>query len=76
MPEAAAELLRYAFEELGLAAVWCSHYADNPRSRRVIEKSGFVFWREGTVHDDPTGTERPARFYTLTRDEWSRRRKG
>ena len=76
MPEAAAELLRYAFEELGLAAVWCSHYADNPRSRRVIEKSGFVFWRGGTVHDDPTGTERPARFYTLTRDEWSRRRKG
>ena len=76
MPEAAAELLRYAFEELGLAAVWCSHYADNPRSRRVIEKSGFVFWREGTVHDDPTGTERPARFYTLTRDEWSRRTKG
>ena len=30
MPEAVSELLRYAFEELGLAAVWCSHYADNP----------------------------------------------
>ena len=73
MPEAAAELLRYAFEDLELAAVWCSHYRDNLRSRRVIEKCGFSFAFEGTVLDGPTGEERPARFYELTRAAWRRR---
>ena len=73
MPEAAAELLRHAFEDLELAAVWCSHYRDNLRSRRVIEKCGFSFAFEGTVLDGPTGEERPARFYGLTRAAWCRR---
>lgn len=71
MPEAAAELLRYAFEELDLAAVWCSHYMDNSRSRRVIEKSGFRFQFDGSVLDGPSGQTLPARFYLLTRAAWS-----
>ena len=70
MPEAVSELLRYAFEELGLAAVWCSHYADNPQSQRVIEKSGFSFQMEETVVDGPTGQEKPTKFYVLTREMW------
>ena len=73
MPEAAEELLRYAFQDLGLAAVWCSHYADNLQSRRVIEKCGFLFQFEAPILDAPTGTEKPARFYVLTREDWSRR---
>ena len=73
MPEAVEALLRYAFSELGLAAVWCSHYTDNPRSRRVIEKSGFSFRFEGRILDGPTGAEKPARFYTMTRGEWEAR---
>ena len=73
MPEAAEELLRYAFQDLGLAAVWCSHYTDNLQSRRVIEKCGFAFRFEAPILDAPTGTEKPARFYVLTREDWSRR---
>ena len=73
MPEAVSELLRYAFEELGLAAVWCSHYADNPQSQRVIEKSGFSFQMEETVVDGPTGQEKPTKFYVLTREMWESR---
>ena len=72
MPEAAAELLRYAFAELGLAAVWCSHYTDNLQSRRVIEKCGFSFRFQEAIPDGPTGTHRPARFYVLTREVWRR----
>ena len=71
MPEAAAELLRYAFEELKLACVWCSHYTDNPQSRRVIEKCGFAFRFEAPILDGPTGAEKPARFYLLTREAWT-----
>ena len=73
MPEAAAELLRYAFEEMGLAAVWCSHYADNPQSRRVIEKSGFQLRFEEPVVDGPTGVGKTTKFYVLTREQWARR---
>ena len=72
MPEAAAELLRYAFEELKLACVWCSHYTDNLQSQRVIEKCGFAFQFEAPILDAPTGTEKPARFYALTRTGWER----
>lgn len=42
IPEAVEKLLEYGFRELGLAAVWCSHYAGNQKSRRVIEKCGFL----------------------------------
>ena len=73
MPEAAEELLRYAFQDLGFAAVWCSHYTDNLQSRRVIEKCGFAFRFEAPILDAPTGTEKPARFYVLTREDWPRR---
>ena len=71
MPEAAEELLRYAFEEMDLAAVWCSHYGDNPQSQRVIEKCGFVFQFEETVVDEPTGEQKPTKFYVLTREQWA-----
>ena len=70
MGEAVSELLRYAFEDLELVAVWCSHYTDNVRSRRVIEKSGFQFQSDAPILDDPTGAEKPARFYLLTREAW------
>ncbi len=43
IPEASRELLRHAFEELGMCAVWCGYYDGNEKSRRVQEKLGFVY---------------------------------
>ena len=43
MPEAAGELLRRAFEDLGMRAVWCGYYEGNDRSKRVQEKLGFAY---------------------------------
>ena len=43
MPEAAGELLRRAFEDLGMTTVWCGYYDGNAKSKRVQEKLGFVF---------------------------------
>lgn len=43
IPEAARELLRYAFEDLGMNRIWCGYYDGNIKSRRVQEKLGFVF---------------------------------
>lgn len=47
MTEAAREVLRYGFEELGLSMVSVTHYTFNERSGRVIEKCGFR--REGIM---------------------------
>ena len=45
IPEAAREMLRYAFEELGMNRIWCGYYDGNDNSRRVQEKLGFVHVR-------------------------------
>ena len=36
MPEAAREMLRHAFEDLGMQNVWCGYYDGNTKSKRVI----------------------------------------
>lgn len=43
MPEAVREILRRAFDKLGMSKVWCGYYEGNAKSRRVQEKAGFVF---------------------------------
>ena len=43
IPEASRAVLRYAFEELDMRAVWCGYYDGNEKSRRVQTKLGFVY---------------------------------
>lgn len=43
VPEAARELLRHGFENLGMAGIWCGYYDGNEKSKRVQEKLGFVY---------------------------------
>ena len=43
IPEASRAMLRYAFEELGMRAVWCGYYDGNEKSRKVQTKLGFVY---------------------------------
>ena len=43
IPEASKALLRHAFEDLGMRAVWCGYYEGNEKSRRVQQKLGFVY---------------------------------
>ena len=45
IPEASREMLRYAFEELGMNRIWCGYYDGNEKSRRVQQKLGFVYQR-------------------------------
>lgn len=70
MPEAAAELLRYGFEDRGLAAIWCGHYDFNDQSRRVVEKCGFLYRFTGRTWAELMGEERTELHYALTREEW------
>ena len=43
MPEAASELIRRGFEDLGMTTIWCGYYDGNHKSKRVQEKLGFVY---------------------------------
>lgn len=43
IPEAAAELIRHGFEELGMNKIWCGYYDGNTKSKRAQEKLGFIF---------------------------------
>lgn len=71
IPEAAEAVLRYAFETLGLDAVWCGSYDGNEKSARVQEKLGFTY--RYTLENvycrllDEVKTEQVSR---LTRKEW------
>lgn len=44
MPEAAKEVIRYAFEKLKINTLFCAHFFDNCQSKRVIEKCGFQYY--------------------------------
>lgn len=71
MSEAVRRAIDYAFAEANLGMVSVSHYTFNDRSRRVIEKCGFVY--EGTIrgaflrYDGKIFDEA---IYSLARSEW------
>ena len=47
MPEAVKAIIKYLFEEENLEVISCCHYPFNLKSKRVIEKCGFIY--EGTI---------------------------
>ena len=71
IPEAARELLRHAFEDLNMRAVWCGYYEGNEKSRRVQQKLGFVY-RYTTHNLDVAlmGEKRTGYTSLLTREQW------
>ena len=42
IPEASRALIRHGFEDLGLTRIWACYTEGNAKSRRVMEKCGFV----------------------------------
>lgn len=71
MPEAAAELLRHAFEDLGMRAVWCGYYEGNLKSKRVQEKLGFEYNHTHPAVPVPLmGETRVGITNRMTRAQW------
>ena len=71
VPEAAGELLRRAFEELGMTTVWCGYYDGNRKSKRVQEKLGFVFHHTCNEVPVPLLNEvRRGHTSVLTKEQW------
>ena len=71
VPEAAREMLRHAFEDLGLARVWCGYYDGNEKSKRVQEKLGYTHqWTTEDVPVPQMGETRRGYVNLLTKEEW------
>ncbi len=76
IPEASREMLRHAFEDLGLDRIWCGHYTGNGKSRRVQEKLGFRFVRTAAHQPVPEmGTTREEQVRILTKEDWTEARR-
>lgn len=76
IPEAVNELLRYAFEDLAMSAVWCGYYDGNVKSQRTQEKCGFKYSHTEEQKPVPLlGEVRTEHFTKLTLEEWKKLRK-
>ncbi|MDD6871508.1 MAG: GNAT family N-acetyltransferase [Clostridiales bacterium] len=74
MSEAAARAVSYAFEDMALNTLWCAHFIDNDRSRRVIEKTGFRYLKP-FVYNTRDGRHLESMLYILTREDYENRLK-
>ncbi|HBT95817.1 MAG TPA: RimJ/RimL family protein N-acetyltransferase [Coriobacteriia bacterium] len=71
IPEATEELLRHAFEDLGLSAIWCGYFDKNENSKRVSEKCGFRFQHtEKNKQFSLIGAVKTQHVTRITKDEW------
>ena len=76
IPEALAELIRHAFGELGLTALWGSCFVGNNASRRVMEKCGFRYVRtDSELSGCADGSHHAGDILLLTRDAWLQARR-
>lgn len=76
IPEAVREILRHAFEDIGMNKVWCGYYDGNVKSKRVQEKCGFRYqWTTPDV-DVPLMNEiRTGHVSCITKEEWEQMQK-
>ena len=72
IPEAAAEMLRHAFEDLSMQKVWCAYYDGNTKSKRAQEKCGFKYqWTTEGVDVPMLHEKRTGHVNLLTAEDWT-----
>lgn len=71
IPEASNEIIRHAFEDLGLRRLWCVCDDSNAKSKRVMEKCGFGFDHiTKGLTCELTGKIADEYFTTLSNEQW------
>ena len=71
MPEAVREMLRHAFEDIGMTKVWVGYYEGNTKSKRVQEKAGFRYqWRSEGLDVPLMHEKRTGYVSSMTKDQW------
>ncbi|HBY65822.1 MAG TPA: hypothetical protein DEG42_05540 [Acholeplasmataceae bacterium] len=69
MVEAVNAVLLYAFYDVELDEVVCGHMVSNIQSRRVIEKTGFIYTHEED-RDHFDGTKVPIKMYLIKKNDY------
>lgn len=73
IPEACRELLKHAFTQLGMGAVWCGYYDGNEKSRKVQEKLGFVYrYTTENLELPLLGEYRTGHTNLMTKERWQK----
>lgn len=73
MPEAAKEILRHGFEDLGMNVIWCGYYDGNQKSKRVQEKLGFTYHHTCQKVPVPQMHEvRVGHMNQMTKEQWEK----
>jgi RimJ/RimL family protein N-acetyltransferase len=68
--EAAREIVRYAFEQLGLHRIYAAHFGTNPASGRVLQKIGMRYEGTRREHHRKWGEYEDRVEYGLLVSEW------
>lgn len=75
IPEAVRKLQEYAFDEVGMNTLWCAYYDGNDKSRRVMEKCGFIYHHSVENVDCPLIHEvRKEHVTCLKKEDWLKNR--
>ena len=69
--EATKELLKIAFEEIGLQRVYLNVLSDNDRAVHLYEKCGFVYEGEFRNHIKIRGEMKSLKWYGILKDEFT-----
>ena len=71
MTEAVKEVLRHAFEDIGMLKVWVGYYEGNLRSKRIQEKCRFRYqWSTKEVYVPLMKEKRTGHVSSMTKDQW------
>jgi putative acetyltransferase len=73
MTETVKRVLQHAFMDLDLPRVMVCHFIGNDKSRRVIEKCGFVHTHFGEYKTLNFGVKK-SKYYILTKDNYIKNR--
>ena len=70
-PEAVSEILRHAFEDIGMTKVWAGYYEGNTKSKRVLEKCGFRYqWKSEGVEVPLMHETRTGYVSSISKEQW------
>lgn len=73
VPEAAKELMRYAFEERNISTLWCGYFEGNEKSKRVQEKCGFIYHHTEKEKYWPIMNDyRTEYINNITKEQWGK----
>lgn len=76
IPEAAEELLRHGFVQLGMKRIWCGYYEGNVKSAIVQKKLGFRYHHKTEGLELPALNEiRTGHVSCLTKEQWEENRR-